>query len=867
MINRKHVVIAALCGCLAAGTAIINYADGANANVGSITGEATVGSTAAGRGKSSNGEVSVASLNPASDTAVRTINTPEELNALNQMEQVSETDALALFINKETAEIAVKDKRDGYVWFSNPIGHQKDTLASPLYQSELSSQLLLTYYNEKGQVYRFNSHDDSVEKKQFEISAAKNGVRIVYRFGKASGGTENIPAVISEERFQKLILDKLPDDDARKQVTYKFRLNPEKQVYEIRNLQDNVKQELAGYLTQAGYSKEDAAQDNQENGAEAAASDEQAAFTIPVEYALDADQFVVSIAAKDVRYSPEFPLASVQVLKHFGAATDKKQGYIFVPDGSGALIQLNNKKLSAEPFNMPVYGEDGTFDVKERVVTSSPVRLPVFGLKQNDHAVLGIIEDGDALSSVLADISGRHDSYNTVNSEFQFVAMDYYTLSSGTKTSSVPMFQQQPYQGDLRVRYSFLSGSAADYVGMAGAYRNYLIDKHKLKKLDEQANAPFILEVEGAFRKKKSFLGIPYSATESLTTYDEAGSMLKLLKTQGIDTIALRYVGWFNDGIRHSSPKDVELEGALGGKKGLQRLIDFTKQNGIGLYPDVAFLEKYKGAKDSADLLDRRSAAVYNYNPVMYVQDGDSFSHYKLSPNKLPSTVDAFMDDYAKFGISGLSLRDMGNEVNSDFNPQASVDRQAARNTILHETDKLKQQNGRLMISGGNAYTLPYADVVVNAPTSSNRLNITDEDVMFYQIALHGYVDLAGAPFNMDAYQNPRASMLKALETGSNIYYAWYYNEASVVKDTAYNDLYALHYADWLDEAAKLYNEANPILKQVRNQVITGHRNLADRVVETTFENGMTIIVNYNQTAVQVNGMEIGAESYRVGGE
>ncbi|SFS60332.1 DUF5696 domain-containing protein [Paenibacillus sp. BC26] len=867
MINRKHVVIAALCGCLAAGTAIINYADGDNANVGSTTGEATLGSAAAGRGKSSNGEVAIASLNPASDTAARTINTPEELNALKQMEQVSETDALALFINKETAEIAVKDKRDGYVWFSNPIGHQKDTLASPLYQSELSSQLLLTYYNEKGQVYRFNSYDDSVEKKQFEITAAKNGVRIVYRFGKASGGTENIPAVISKERFQKLILDKLPDDDARKQVSYKFRLNQEKQVYEVRNLQDNVKQELAGYLTQAGYTKEDAAQDNQENGAEAAASDEQAAFTIPVEYALDADQFVVSIAAKDVRYSPEFPLASVQLLKHFGAATDKKQGYIFVPDGSGALIQLNNKKLSAEPFNMPVYGEDGTFDVKERVVTSSPVRLPVFGLKQNDHALLGIIEDGDALSSVLADISGRHDSYNTVNAEFQFVAMDYYTLSSGTKTSSVPMFQQQPYQGDLRVRYSFLSGSAADYVGMAGAYRNYLIDKYKLKKLDEQANAPFILEVEGAFRKKKSFLGIPYSATESLTTYDEAGSMLKLLKTQGIDTIALRYVGWFNDGIRHSSPKDVELEGALGGKKGLQRLIDYTKQNGVGLYPDVAFLEKYKGAKDSADLLDRRSAAVYNYNPVMYVQDSDSFSHYKLSPNKLPSTVDAFMNDYAKFGISGLSLRDMGNEVNSDFDPQASVDRQAARNTILRETDKLKQQSGRLMISGGNAYTLPYADIVVHAPTSSNRLNITDEDVMFYQIALHGYVDLAGAPFNMDGYQNPRASMLKALETGSNIYYAWYYNEASVVKDTAYNDLYALHYADWFDEAAQLYNEANPILKQVRNQVITGHRNLADRVVETTFENGMTIIVNYNQTAVQVNGMEIGAESYRVGGE
>ncbi|RAP78020.1 DUF5696 domain-containing protein [Paenibacillus montanisoli] len=865
MVKRKLVVIAALCASLAAINAAGSFADGDANNAAEDRIEASKAARSV-RGAAAK-EVSVASLDAGLEAAAHTANTKAEHEALNGMEQLSETESLALFINRETAEIAVKDKRTGYVWFSNPAERANDPIASPLYKSELSSQLLLTYYNEKGQVNRLNSYDDSVSKKQVVITPTKTGAKVVYQFGKAAGGTDNIPAIISKKRFEERILAKLPDDDTRKQVTYKYRFNEDKQVYEVRNLQDNVKLELSGYLTAAGYTKEDAAQDNEENGVAGEAAEESAQFTIPLEYSLDGDQFIVSIDTKEVRYSPAFPLASVQVLKHFGAADVQKDGYIFVPDGSGALIRLNNKRLNAEPYKMPVYGADGTFDVKEQVLTSTPIRLPVFGMKQNDHAMFGIIENGDALASVLADISGRYDSYNSVGAEFQFVAMDYYTLSSGTKTSSVPMFQKHPYQGELRVRYGFLSGSKADYIGMAGEYRDYLVAKHQLEKLAPKPNSPFILELEGAFRKQKSFLGIPYNATESLTTYDEAVKLLKQLKEQGIEDIALRYVGWFNGGIRHSSPADVEAVGALGGKKDLQELIEYTKQNRIGLYPDVAFLEKYKGAKNSADFLDRRSAAIYRYDPVMYIKDKSSFSHYVLSAGKLEGTVDDFIADFEKLDTDGVSLRDMGNEVNSDFNPDRPVTRQDARDIALQETGKLKQQSGSLMVNGGNAYTVPYADLIVGAPTSSNRLNITDEDVMFYQIALHGYADLAGAPFNRNEYQNPRISMLKALETGSAIYYQWYYNEASVVKDTAYDDLYALHYADWLEEAVSLYREANPVLKEVRSQTITGHRALADRVVETTFENGVAIIVNYNKTAVNVNGIEIGAESFRVGGE
>ncbi|MED5015686.1 DUF5696 domain-containing protein [Paenibacillus chibensis] len=794
-------------------------------------------------------------------------NTPQELEALATMEKAAENDRLSLYVNKETAEIAVQEKQNDYIWFSNPAGRSEDPKASPLYQSELSAQVLLTYYNEKGQINAFNSYDDSVAKKQFKVTPQDMGIRVDYHMGNVAQSFANIPKAISQERFEKEILERIPDADQREDVKFKFRLDAKKQVYEVRKLQDYVAEELSAVLDAAGYTAEDAAQDNKENGVGEAAASEEAEFTVPVVYSLDGGNLVVTVPAKELKSSKSYPIASLQILKFFGAADTGKKGYIFVPDGSGALIHLNNQKLNAEPYSLPVYGNDGTFDVKERIQTNEASRLPVFGLKQNDHALLGIIEDGEAGASISADISGRNDSYNTVSSKFQVTAMDYYTLSSGTKTSAVPMFQSGRYQGSLQIRYAFLSGSSADYTGMATAYRSYLADKFQLKKLDASTPAPFVLELVGAFRKSKSILGIPYEATESLTTFSEAEGILGQLKEAGVASIDLRLVGWFNGGIRHASPSDISVSGVLGGRKGFLKLADYAQKNGVSLFPDAAFVEKYKGSSGTATLLDRSKAAVYAYNPVTYAKDTSRFSHYILSPHQLPKQVEGFLKDYAKLGVPGLSLRDLGREVNSDFDPGHPVSRQDSLLTSVKEMELLRHGTGPLMVDGGNAYSLPYAGIVVNAPTRSSRLNITDEEIPFYQIALHGYVDLAGAPYNMDALQNPRLSMLKSLETGSMVYYQWFASDASKVKDTDYNGMYALNYRDWFEEAVRLYQEAGPILSKVRDQAITGHSLVAPGVVRTTYQNGVSITINYNDTAAAVDGLQLQPQSYHVGGE
>src|SRR5690606_21407669 len=92
-------------------------------------------------------------------------------------------------------------------------------------------------------------------------------------------------------------------------------------------------------------------------------------FEVSVEYVLDGDDFVARILGESIVYPNRvfdpatekpvtYPLTSISLLNYFGASDVDSQGYIMIPDGSGALIFTNNEKTTAAPYNRRVYGRD-----------------------------------------------------------------------------------------------------------------------------------------------------------------------------------------------------------------------------------------------------------------------------------------------------------------------------------------------------------------------------------------------------------------------------------------------------------------------------------------------------------------------------
>ncbi|MFC5528091.1 DUF5696 domain-containing protein [Cohnella yongneupensis] len=805
-----------------------------------------------------------------SGTQVKTADfTIETHPDLPDMEAMMENDSLVFLMNKQTAEFGIFDKRTEKVWSSNPLDRDYDSVASGANLGKLASQMSLVYLTSNGHTKEFDSYNDSVQYEQVEVKQEADRVTATYLFGSPIKGLDEVvPTKISKARLEEMVMAKL-DQDGKDEVDSRFSLDETTNVYERREIPKAAVQTLIDLFKQAGYTEADLTLDNQENKVDGGGSGD-AKFTVALQYALDGDQLIASVDTSTIQETPPYRIQSIALLENFGAGNESDEGYMLVPDGSGSLINLNNGRntINAQPIIVSLYGEDGALDKRLKYSDYYPARLPVFGIMKNEEALFGIIEEGDALATITADVSGRVNAYNTISSRFTILPSDNVRLANDETTIKMP---DNSYRGKLQVRYSFLYGDQANYSGMATAYRNYLTHRYGLKKISAEGDEPFYLELTGGIPKSKNFLGFDYHSLVPLSPFDKARELISQLNDKQIRNIQLIYKGWFNDGLNHSLPTRVKLDSALGSKKEWQQLAEQLKGTNGQLYPDVAFLHAYGGninpSKDAVQLLSRKIRDVYQFDAPTYWKDYSKFSHYILSPSVLGTVVSDFLDGYKKYNPGAISLRDLGDEVDSDFRHNREVTREDAKHIITEQLKELKAQSPSVMVNGGNEYVLPYANHVLNVPLNSNQFILSNESVPFYQMVLHGYVEYAGKAFNLQDDQDVRKNVLKSLETGSNVYYSLVLSNEDMIKNSyGYDAMFSNGYEAWLQEAIAAYGEVNQVLKQVRGQTIVSHLKVAEGVYKTTFENGKSIIVNYGSQMADVDGTTVEAENYKVVG-
>ena len=356
-----------------------------------------------------------------------------------------------------------------------------------------------------------------------------------------------------------------------------------------------------------------------------------------------------------------------------------------------------------------------------------------------------------------------------------------------------------------------------------------------------------------------------------MTTFNQAQTIVELLKQRGISDIALRYSGWFNGGQNHTVLNKVKVDDEVGGKNSLLQLEAFARQNKVSLFPDVAILTAYSSSgfsksDDSARTLRGIPAALYPPDLALNRKDRNSTPSYVISPRLVEGYVDSLVKAMNSYQITSLSLRDLADKLDSDYRKHQQIDRAEAEAVSVKALAKLNEAGLRLMGEGGNAYALPYLTDITRAPLSNSSYKIEDESVPFYQQVIRGYIDYTGEPYNLSTQTSPMQYVLKCLEYGANVSFEWIYEPNSKMKDTEFSDLYAVYYGDTLEQAADMYRKVNEVLKRVDGQPITAHQKLDEGVYKTVYNNRVYIIVNYNSSPVTVDGKIIGAESYMTGG-
>ncbi|TFE23056.1 DUF5696 domain-containing protein [Cohnella luojiensis] len=801
---------------------------------------------------------------------------PDSDAAVNGMKLAAQSDALALYFNPDTTEIAVLNRSSGKVWRSNPADLGADAKASPFEKDRLAAQVSINYRDSIGTLGTITNFTDSIQRKQFKAEGIENGIRITYTIGDTSLGIDALPKRISKKRMEEKVYSKLDEATAKYVGNRYFPLDDNPEVLERLDTAVSralVLSRMLDAFAKAGYTAQDLAVDNQENGLSAAAGASRPNFIIPMEYRVSGDSLLIHVPVNEIKESKGYQIRTLELLDFFGAAGTDEKGYMLVPDGSGSLIELNNGKIGEEVYAQRVYGEDENNNSRRRGQVSESVRLPVFGLKSGDDAWFASIEKGEGIASINADISGRKNSYNSAYASFAIRGEDVLELYKGNKADEIQLLTDDRFEGDLQVRYNFLSGSDANYSGMAKLYREKLVQEGVLKPKKADDELPFYLDVLGAVDKRKSFLGIPYKGLMPMTTFEQAGQIAEQMKEAGVSNVQMRYMGWFNEGIDHKIPKNVKLDSELGSKADLKKLSEQLQSMGGNLYPDVAFQHvlrenrDFKPASDAARFITREQAKLSPINRAFNAMDISLGSFYLLSPVKLPYFVDRFIDSYNNYGLESVSLRDLGDLLQADYRVSRVVFRDVAKNIVTEQLGKLENSYTNIMLSGGNAYALKYADQLIDVPMASSGFSITDQEIPFYEMVIHGYKDYSGSPINLDDNQDLTYHMLRSIEYGAAPHFYWSYESSSKLKFTSYESLFSTHYSEWLKEAAGLYSKVNKALAGLQSKSIIEHIQHEPGVAQVRYDNGTSVYVNYTEKPVTVNGVQIDAKNFSVGGD
>jgi hypothetical protein len=619
-------------------------------------------------------------------------------------------------------------------------------------------------------------------------------------------------------------------------------------------------------FAEAGYTPQDYEIDAARY--ESSTSQDIPVFNISIIYELADDGLEVTIPLQEIEYKKEYPIVEIKPLPYFGTGSSKDDGFLFVPDGSGAIINFNNKKQSQNSYKSDLYGWDYALN-RDAVIDENRANMPLFGISNNGSSFICALDEGNSYAFIEADVSGGSHDYNYASVSYNLIHSEMMDISAKSDRT-VRMFEEKLPDEELTQKYIFLDDS--DYVSMARKYREYLMDRFPLMAKRTDSDLPVAVEIIGAIDRTKHYMGIPSRQPYELTSYKEALGMIQELKDAGFTDLSVNYNGWFNGGYLHEAPNKVKLVSELGSKKDFKNLITYTNDNDIDLYLAATMQFVYNNSikdnfievRDSAKHINRKLVELSPYNPVFYGKMDSVYTYNLAKPSYYMKNLDSYAKEVSDLGAKNIAFEDIGKTLSADYNKKDLVTREQVKTLQSKKLEELSLDGYNLMIRSGNMYAVPYVDFIIDVNLATKGYNIIDEEIPFYQIALHGLVSYAGTPINLSP--NYKKNLLKTVETGAGLQFSFMDADIFDIQDSRYTNYYSSDFREMKDEATNLYKKMKSDFGHLYNQFITDHQKLANGVYMTQYEDGTQVIVNYNERAYTHKGKEVPAKDYIVEG-
>ncbi len=543
----------------------------------------------------------------------------------------------------------------------------------------------------------------------------------------------------------------------------------------------------------------------------------------------------------------EYELQAIYVYPFLGAT--KKQevsGYMFIPDGAGALIRLEvENHFSKEPYSKRIYGDDNGIkplpEYFDHLEPQKQIQYPVFGFVHNEHenGFAAIIKSGQEYAELQSYLSGMTTSFNWTAP--RFIYREQYFQKINRKGTGVIVNQRIPNAFDIHLSYTFLEKEEASYVGMAKAYREYLIAEGILTKKEvTDSSIPLRLDVIMSFNEKR-ILG---KKTQIMTSLEDLQRMVDELNDQ-IQNIQVTVRGYTEAGPDGIALNHFPFEKKLGTEADWKKLYDQFEAKNIPLhfFTDYSwgddFIKGYSASRDTAQSIAKNTIG------------------HLVAPAVTKSFFERDQENFVKHNFSYLTIDGVARLLFSNFN---DLNASTRSESIRHYTSMLENSKTKNAFIAPQDFLWKYSDVIYSVNLSSSNNFIFSDDVPFLQIVLKGYIDYFSGELNFA----DNSAALRLIEYGA--YPSYFLTQEDSVKlvNGYFGWIYTSKFSNWKEDILAQHAYISQALDPVRNATIEDRRVLEDNVVLVTYSNGVDILVNYSNEVFRYNEFAVPANNVLV---
>ncbi|WP_079909233.1 DUF5696 domain-containing protein [Paenibacillus sp. 32352] len=580
-------------------------------------------------------------------------------------------------------------------------------------------------------------------------------------------------------------------------------------------------------------------------------------FTIPIEVKIEQDYIETKIVREGIKES-KMGLVWVRLFPFFGAEYSTGQdGYMFIPDGAGALIRFKDNQLNVNKlYDESVFGPDNTFTGLSN--NRNKIIMPVFGMKTGSKGFLAVLQDGEEYANIVAAPSGVLSNYNWVTTTMNFRSsfLQFTSRNSPDEWGFVDYNKNELFGSDRIVRYYILDRQQTDYVGMAQKYREYLMKDKGVQRYEaKNTNIPMHVDVIGGDSEK----GVFTDRYINLTNTEDVNQMINSLSDKGVGNMSITYMGWQQNGYS-SFGQSLPADKRIGGDKGMKSLIDNAHSKGFPVYLDTEYGLNNTGAGGFEE----------KFNAVVNLAGRKLTVNTLYNNSRVPVVSDKFVEEmvkkdlskYKELGVDGLAVNRLGQRLFSDYNTSFGSPRDEARDIQERILKNIKDVLGGVKGNKSSFFVLPEVNHIQNLVYDHSYDLFTDDAVPFAQIAAHGLITYSSEYANNR--QEDVNDFLRDIEYGAVPSFIFSRAETKEFVNAYGIRYYNTHFTDWEKIAVEQYRQYNDALGDVQNQFIVNHKTLAPNIKETTYSNGKRIIVNYSRDSYQAGSTVVPAQSFAV---